>query len=72
MEGKTITMQDIFLFQQHGHRRRGQGDRQLQGDRHPAEVRDELATAGMPAADGHVRAREAVDQPPEDMVMSSL
>ena len=40
-------MQDIFLFERTGLARGRQGARAVPRDRHPAEVRERLAAAGI-------------------------
>ena len=56
MEQDVITMQEIFVFEKTGIDAGRQGDRAVPRHRHPAEVRRGAGHAGLPAADGHVRA----------------
>ena len=59
MEEDVVTTQDIFVFEQEGIDKDGQGHRLLPGDRHPAEVRRPSRAGRHPPRPGDLRPHQA-------------
>ena len=61
MEGEVISMQDIFVFERTGINAQGKVCGRFRATGIRPKCSERLVTAGLPAADRHVRAREVIN-----------